>query len=121
MRRLLFAGLAVIFALVLVAWAVANRNPVTIVFPLTDLSLLMPVHLVFFAGMILGVCLAGLATLLPRLRGGLRRRRLEKRAKAAESRVQDLEARTPADNGARLAAIDHAQDVGGRSQLERSA
>lgn len=121
MRRLLYAGAAIVFALALVAWAVVNRAPVTIAFPMTDWALLLPLHLVFFAGLVFGVFLAGIVTLLPRLRGRLRRRRLEKRVKAAESRVGDLEARTPPETGPRLAAIDRAQDAGGGSQLQRSA
>jgi len=121
MRRLLLAGVAVLFALALVAWAVVNREAVDVAFPMTDWSLRLPVHLVFFAGLIVGVLLAGIVTLLPRLRGRLRRRRLEKRAKAAESRIDELETRASPDTGRRLAEIDRAQEAGRPSSLARSA
>jgi len=121
MRRFFATVLILLFSLALVALAVVNRDPVTVTFPMLEIAVEMPLHLVFFAGLILGVCLTGLAMFIPRLRNYMSRRRLEKRAKTAESRIVELEAEAPPSTEGRLAAIDRAQETGRSLTPRRSA
>jgi len=111
MRRALWVVSALSLALALIAFAVANREPVLLQYPMTEGGLRLPLHLVFFAGLIFGVCLAGVVTLWPRLRNRLSGRKLRRRAEAAEARANALETEAPPRTAERLAAIDRAQSV----------
>jgi len=110
MRRILASGATVLLALVLIAFAVANRGSVAVVVPTTQIAIDVPLYFVFFAGAIFGVLLAGLVTFWPRLRKNLQARRAERRAAAAQARVAELETTEPPEPPASLAAIDRAQD-----------
>lgn len=110
MRRSLKTLLLLLFALALAALALANRAPVALALPATDLALVLPLWTVFFLGLLCGVLLAGAVTLVPRARTLLDRRAALRRAEKAEARLAEIdESRAAQHRETTLAAIEQSQ------------
>ena len=72
----------------------------------------LPLFVVLFAGIFIGLAAAGLATLLGRMRRAARTRSAEKRAASLEQQMRGLEQDLDRTAGASAAqAIEAAQDV----------
>ncbi|WP_308911172.1 LapA family protein [Pseudokordiimonas caeni] len=89
LRRLFWGILAVL----LVFFAVNNRAPVTIAFEPFPFTVTMPLWLVLFVGIFVGLAVAGMVTSWLRLKGFTARRKAERRAKSLEGEMADLTAR----------------------------
>lgn len=70
-----------LIALILVALIVANRHSTTVHFAPLPYDLEMPLYLIFFAGIFLGLFIAGIVTSLKRMGGALERQRLKRQAR----------------------------------------
>ena len=96
---------ALILLLIVAAFALQNTDVVTVQFLLWDYQ--ASLVLIILGAVLLGVVLALLASIGPRLRRGRELRRLESLTKSQESRIQELEAKLQhAATSARQAAPD---------------
>ncbi len=105
LRKLLFAFIVVPAAALLVAWAIANRQPVTISFDPFDAvspayALTVPLYLAGFAVLIAGVVLGGVAAWLEQ--GKSRRARARLVAELAQARAELDHAKRQADRTDRI-------------------
>lgn len=86
-RRLFWA----LFSLALIWLAVANRHGVTVsVAPLDIPEFNMPLYLIFFVGILVGLILAAGVTGWLRLRAFTKRRKVERRADRLTEQVSEL-------------------------------
>ncbi|GHF13219.1 hypothetical protein GCM10017044_04000 [Kordiimonas sediminis] len=77
-------------ALVLVVFSVSNRSVVDIGFYPFDTLVALPVYLVLFAGIFLGLLVAASVSSYFRLRGFAQRRKAERRATELEKQVTEM-------------------------------
>lgn len=109
--RLLAAGLLLI---ILLLFSVSNTVQVPVgLFPFPD-RVAMPLFVILFAGIFLGIALSALITGGDRLRRGWRLRRAQKRLAATQAELAALKKSSDDQFGARLMAIDHAQNSEGK-------
>lgn len=111
-RRALAAIPAVLVAVGLVVFSVVNRQAVDVDFFPLPYQVTLPLFVVLFAGIFIGLAAAGLATLVGRMRRAARTRSAEKRAASLERQMRGLEQDLDRTAGASAAqAIEAAQDV----------
>lgn len=111
-RRALTAVPAVLVAVGLIVFSVVNRQAVDVDFFPLPYQATLPLFVVLFAGIFIGLAAAGLATLLGRMRRAARTRSAEKRAASLEQQMRGLEQDLDRTAGASAAqAIEAAQDV----------
>ena len=111
-RRALTAIPAVLVAVGLIVFSVVNRQAVDVDFFPLPYQATLPLFVVLFAGIFIGLAAAGLATLLGRMRRAARTRSAEKRAASLERQMRGLEQDLDRTVGASAAqAIEAAQDV----------
>ena len=111
-RRALTAVPAVLVAVGLIVFSVVNRQVVDVDFFPLPYQVTLPLFVVLFAGIFIGLAAAGLATLLGRMRRAARTRSAEKRAASLERQMRGLEQDLDRTAGASAAqAIEAAQDV----------
>ena len=111
-RRALTAVPAVLVAVGLIVFSVVNRQAVDVDFFPLPYQVTLPLFVVLFAGIFIGLAAAGLATLLGRMRRAARTRSAEKRAASLERQMRGLEQDLDRTAGASAAqAIEAAQDV----------
>lgn len=111
-RRALTAIPAVLVAVGLVVFSVVNRQAVDVDFFPLPYQVTLPLFVVLFAGIFIGLAAAGLATLVGRMRRAARTRSAEKRAASLERQMRGLEQDLDRTAGASAAqAIEAAQDV----------
>ena len=111
-RRALTAIPAVLVAVGLIVFSVVNRQAVDVDFFPLPYQVTLPLFVVLFAGIFIGLAAAGLATLLGRMRRAARTRSAEKRAASLEQQMRGLEQDLDRTAGASAAqAIEAAQDV----------
>ena len=111
-RRALTAVPAVLVAVGLIVFSVVNRQAVDVDFFPLPYQVTLPLFVVLFAGIFLGLAAAGLATLVGRMRRAARTRSAEKRAASLEQQMRGLEQDLDRTAGASAAqAIEAAQDV----------
>ena len=111
-RRALTAIPAVLVAVGLIVFSVVNRQAVDVDFFPLPYQVTLPLFVVLFAGIFIGLAAAGLATLLGRMRRAARTRSAEKRAASLERQMRGLEQDLDRTAGASAAqAIEAAQDV----------
>ncbi len=77
--------------LALILWMVANRQPVAVSFSPLPYQWDIPLYLVLFAGIFLGLLIAGIVTSLKRAQGALERQRIKREKAQAESEKHSLE------------------------------
>ena len=111
-RRALTAVPAVLVAVGLIVFSVVNRQAVDVDFFPLPYQVTLPLFVVLFAGIFIGLAAAGLATLVGRMRRAARTRSAEKRAASLEQQMRGLEQDLDRTAGASAAqAIEAAQDV----------
>ena len=111
-RRALTAIPAVLVAVGLVVFSVVNRQAVDVDFFPLPYQVTLPLFVVLFAGIFIGLAAVGLATLVGRMRRAARTRSAEKRAASLERQMRGLEQDLDRTAGASAAqAIEAAQDV----------
>ena len=111
-RRALTAIPAVLVAVGLIVFSVVNRQAVDVDFFPLPYQVTLPLFVVLFAGIFIGLAAAGLATLVGRMRRAARTRSAEKRAASLERQMRGLEQDLDRTAGASAAqAIEAAQDV----------
>ena len=111
-RRALTAIPAVLVAVGLIVFSVVNRQAGDVDFFPLPYQVTLPLFVVLFAGIFIGLAAAGLATLLGRMRRAARPRSAEKRAASLERQMRGLEQDLDRTAGASAAqAIEAAQDV----------
>ena len=111
-RRALTAIPAVLVAVGLIVFSVVNRQAVDVDFFPLPYQATLPLFVVLFAGIFIGLAAAGLATLVGRMRRAARTRSAEKRAASLERQMRGLEQDLDRTAGASAAqAIEAAQDV----------
>ena len=111
-RRALTAIPAVLVAVGLIVFSVVNRQAVDVDFFPLPYQVTLPLFVVLFAGIFIGLAAAGLATLVGRMRRAARTRSAEKRAASLEQQMRGLEQDLDRTAGASAAqAIEAAQDV----------
>ena len=111
-RRALTAVPAVLVAVGLIVFSVVNRQAVDVDFFPLPYQVTLPLFVVLFAGIFIGLAAAGLATLVGRMRRAARTRSAEKRAASLERQMRGLEQDLDRTAGASAAqAIEAAQDV----------
>ncbi len=110
MRRIAGLSFLLLLAIALGAVAVANRAPVFLSLPGLDWQLGLPLYLVFFIGILVGVLLVLPVALWALARRALALRRERRRAERAEKRLAALEAERESSRAATaLARIDAVQ------------
>lgn len=115
LRKLLFIAIAIPSAMLLVAWAVANRQPITVSFDPFDAVtpayvVTAPLYLVGFAILIVGVVIGGAAAWLEQGRWRRARRRLAAENAHLQSELERAERqaapRVPPNSPVRASGAD---------------
>ncbi len=93
MKRFIFLIIIIILAAIVVPLVVANRHDVVVHIAAMGVDVSMPLYLVFFSGLLMGVVVMGVAATSARMKARLRAHRAEREAKRLSERLRSFEDR----------------------------
>lgn len=87
LKWLIFFGLSLVF----VVFAMANRDSVGLVLPISELKISVPLYIIFFGNIIIGIFLGSLFTIKSKLKNCLLRKRKDKEIVALKNEISGID------------------------------